>query len=279
MVTRKQTEKTDGATKNATLKLLKYDLRWIYKILAPLYLALVACAIFARLFGAIENSVVFEIVTQIFVGATIALAINILINTVARSCSRFTRNLYKDESYLTHTLPVSTKAIFRAKVLAALVTVFTTVAVVLASLFIAFYSDALLELVKSTLQLVAEIYNTSVIAILLLVALVSFVEVLLFTLIGFVCIILGHRASNNKPLKSIIWGLVIYAGAQLLMLGALVLYGLVNPEIMNLINTTVAISVDALKSLLYFTSVVYLLDSIALYLLGQKLLARGVNVD
>lgn len=279
MVIKNQTTRLDGATQNATLKLLKYDLKWIYKVIAPLYLALIGCAILARLFGLIENSVIFEIVTQIFVGATIALMVNLLINSVARSWTRFIRNIYKDESYLTHTLPVTSNAIFRAKTLAALATIFTTIVMIVLSFFIAFYSDELIEGIKSSLQIIAETYNTSVIAFLLLIAVVFFVEIMLAVLIGYVGIILGYRSNKSKVAKSIVFGLIIYSISQIVALGALVVYGVFNPEIMNLINTQSAISLDAMKSIMYFAIGIYLAYNIVLYFIGQKLLARGVNVD
>ena len=72
----------------------------------------------------IENSLVFEIVSQIAFGTAISMMVSSLINTLMRSWVRFVRNVYKDESYLTHTLPVEKNSIYISKVITALITIF-----------------------------------------------------------------------------------------------------------------------------------------------------------
>ena len=97
-------------------KLLKYDLKWVYKVVSVFYILSLFFSVTGRLLNNIENSVVFSAITQFTFGFSIAMMASSLINCLMRLWARFVRNLYKDESYLTHTIPVEKKTIFLSKV-------------------------------------------------------------------------------------------------------------------------------------------------------------------
>ena len=159
-------------------KLLKYDLKWEYKVLIVFYTLALLFAALTRLFFSIENSLMFNIMGQIVNGAMISMMISGLINCFMRSWVRFINNIYKDESYLTHTLPVNKKNIYLSKVLTALICSFTTIIVALVCLFISYYSETNIEALKSYLKITADAYNISVISLILIVSFVIFLETL-----------------------------------------------------------------------------------------------------
>ena len=260
-------------------KLLKYDLKWVYKLVVIFYILAFIFSVIGRALGEIENSLVFNIVSQIAFGFAISMIVSSLINSLMRLWVRFVRNVYKDESYLTHTLPVEKKAIYSSKVIAGLVCIFTTTIVAIVCLFICYYSEANMQVLKSLLELAATTYNTTVLNLLLLIAVVIFLEIVYVLLIGFVGIILGHKSNKNKMVRSIVIGFVLYFVFQALTLGLIVVYGLFNPEVMNLINTTDIVNVTAIKSVMYAGIVIYIIYIIYLYWLGQKHLKKGVNVE
>lgn len=260
-------------------KLLKYDLKWVYKVIIVFYILGIVLSSLARVFSLIDNSVVFNVVTQILYGATIAIMINSLINCFIRLCARFISNLYRDEAYLTHTLPVDIKTIFLSKVITAIITIFTTVLVILICLFICYYSKENINYLKTSLELVAQAYDTTVIKLILLMSFVFFLEAMVMVLIGYVGIIIGYRSNKNKLLKSIIIGLLIYFLTQGLSLAIVVVLGFFNSGIMNLVNTTGGISLNAIKSVLLLSIIVYSIYNIIFYYIGQKYLEKGINVD
>ena len=96
-------------------RLMKYDLKWEFKPLIVFYILALFFSILARGLSNIENSLIFNIITQICYGSAITMMINIIINSLMRCWVRFLRNIYKDEAYLTHTLPVNKKDIFFIK--------------------------------------------------------------------------------------------------------------------------------------------------------------------
>ena len=170
-------------------KLLKYDLKWVYKLLIIFYSLAFIFSVIGRVFGEIENSLVCDIVSKICFGTAISMIVSSIINSLMRLWARFTRNVYKDESYLTHTLPVEKKDIYASKIISGLVCIFTSMVVGVICLFICYYSEANIEVIKNLLELAATTYNTTVLKLLLVVRVVIVLELIYILLNGYVGLI------------------------------------------------------------------------------------------
>lgn len=260
-------------------KLIKYDLKWVYKVLIAFYALSFIFSVISRGLSYIENSIVFSVAFSISISITISMMVSSIINCVMRLWIRFYRNIYKDEAYLTHTLPVSKNKIFMSKVICAVISIFTTFIVIVSCLFICFYSETNIEILKSFLEIAASTYNMTVIGLLLLIILVVFLEVLFVTLIGYTAIIIGNRANNSKMLKAVVWGIFLYLVTQAITLLVIYIMGLFNKDIMNLVNTTNMVNIDAIKSVMYIGIGIYIAYIIIYYMIGKKLFKKGVNVD
>ena len=260
-------------------KVLKYDLKWVYKGVGIFYILSFVFSIIGRGLNEIQNSALFSILAKISFGFAISMFANSLINCLMRLWARFTRNLYKDESYLTHTIPVPRKTIYVSKVLAALITIFTTTIVILVCLYICYYSEANMEILKTLLELAASTYNTTVVKLLLLVAIVIYLEIMFMLLIGYTGIILGYKSNKNKIIRTLVYSFILYMVTQVFTLVVIYIYGLFNPNVMNIINTTDIINIDAIKTVMYVGIGTYLAYIIFYYFLGKKQLEKGVNVD
>lgn len=260
-------------------KLLKYDLKWVYKVVVVFYILAFIFSTIGRGLSLIENSLVFSVITQIAFGIAISMMVSSLINCLMRLWARFIRNVYKDEAYLTHTLPVEKKKIYASKVISAIICVFTTVVVSIACLFICYYSETNMQALKSMLELAASTYNTTVLKLLLLISFVAFLEIMFIVLIGYVGIILGHKSNQNKMVKTLIISFALYLITQAITLVSIYIFGLFNSNVMNLINTTDIVNVDAIKYVMYAGIGIYIVYIIFYYILGKKQLEKGVNVD
>jgi len=181
-------------------KLLKYDLKWIYKVVAVFYVLTFLFSIIGRGLSLIENSALFFVLSKISYGAAIAMMVNCLINCLIRIWVRFIKNIYKDESYLTHTLPVDKKTIFASKILSAIISLFTSIVVIIANIFICYYSKENFEALKEILKLTAVTFDTTVLNLLLIVSVIFFLEILSMALVGILGIILGHKFNKNKKM-------------------------------------------------------------------------------
>lgn len=260
-------------------KLLKYDLKWVYKVVVIFYILAFIFSVFTRICFSIENSMLFNIIGQIMSGITISMLVSSLINGFMRSWVRFVTNVYKDESYLTHTLPVEKKKIYLSKVLTAIICSFTTVIVALGCIFIAYYSQTNMDFLKQSFEIVANTYNTTIINLLLVVSFVVFLEILFIILVGYVGIIIGHKSNKNKMTKSIITGFALYIFTSVVTLILIYIAGLFNENVMNLINTTNIANVETIKYIMIAGIVIYSIYNIIYYLVGKKQLEKGVNVD
>ena len=195
-------------------KLLKYDLKWTYKLLIVFYCLALVFSLIARGLGSIENSALFNVLSQIANGFAISMLASALINCVMRSWARFHINIYKDESYLTHTIPLAKNTIYLSKVLASILCTLTTVVMAVICLAICYYSQENLENIKIGLELAANTFNSTVVNLLLIISAVIFFEVLFILQIGYNGLIIGHR--SNKDVKKYNYSIYyVYCGKRI----------------------------------------------------------------
>ncbi len=254
-------------------KLVKYDLKWTYKLLIVFYILAIFFALVSRGLSLVDNSTIFSFLTQFSWGITISMIFNIVINNLMRLWVRLVNNVYKDESYLTHTLPVKKSDIYLSKVLAAFITLFTSALVIVASLLICFYSNDLLRIIKSMI-------TDSVLVILIEVIVVVFLELLFLQILGYLAIIIGFRSNHNKIVKAIVYGFGLYMVSSIISVGILLIIGLFNAYIMNLFFTqNPSIAPSILKWVLLVAIFIYTLYIIICNVIANKVLKLGVNVD
>lgn len=260
-------------------KLLKYDFKKIYKFLIIFYLLAIFFAILTRVFFCIDNSFVMSVVAKICSGATIAMIVSIIINNIMRLWVKFKNTLYDDESYLTHTLPVTKKELYLSKILVTIATLFTSILVITLTLFIAYYSKENLENLKNILLPLADLLNSSIIGLIILFLAVLFIETLNIIEVGYTGIILGHRINNNKVALSVIFGFIVYLVTQIITLLSAFLISLFNQDLMNLFITNEVANVEMIKTLGFICIGVYTIEFIIIYLINTKMFNKGVNVD
>ena len=260
-------------------KLLKYDLQKTYKILIIFYSLSIFFAILTRIFLSIENSFILNIIGKICGGVTISMIFNILINNLMRLWVDFTNNLYKDESYLTHTLPIDKKTLYLSKTLTAIITLFTSILVIGLSLFVAYYSKENIELLKTILFPIANMYNSTILGVLLVFLFICFLEIFNGLQVGYTGIILGHKMNNAKTGFSVLYGFISYMAIQVFGLLVIFIVGIFNKDIMNLFITNEIINIDMVKTIIYMSLFTYSVTAIINYLVNLNLFKKGVNVD
>jgi len=260
-------------------KLLKYDLKWIYKGLAVFYLLALLFSGLGRLLLLPSNSLLFTIVGKITNGIAIAMMFNALINCFMRCWVRFVRHLYKDESYLTHTLPVEKSSIYMSKIIVSIGSIIISVLVIFLTLFIAYYSKENIEVLKNTLLPIANLYNSSLIRVVLIFIAAFMVETLCILQSGYTGIILGHKMNNNKILFSIVYGLLVYIFTQVFALGLVFILGLFNDNLMNLFITNEVLNFDTIRIVGYLCIFIYFIIFIGNLFINIRLFMNGVDVD
>ena len=259
-------------------KLLKYDLKWCFKPLLVFYLLAIFFSIIVRIVESFEQSLILLIIDKICCGVVIAMIINILINCFMRNWARFVKNIYKDEAYLTHTLPVNKNKIYLSKILTAVITLLTSFIVIIVCLAIATLNEETWIILKESLKQSAIFFNSSVSSFIIVLIITIFFEFLFMMMSGTLGIIIGHKSNNLKIVKSIVIGLVIYMILSSISIGILFVAGLLNSDIMSLFNN-VEVSSNTLKIMMLVGILVYALYNLGIYFIGKKLLNKGVDVD
>ena len=214
-------------------KLLKYDLKSIFKFFAIFYSLAIVFAIITRILFKINDSLFLTILAYIFNGATIAMIANILINNLMRMWVYFKNNLYGDEGYLMHTLPVPRKNLFKAKFLTGLISFSVSTLVIISTMTIAWLTPENFEALKSFLAPMAELLDSTAIKILFLTIFIVFLEILSMLFSGLTGIILGHKKLNNRVAWSVLFGFICYITIQVIILIGMLIMGKIDPEIGN----------------------------------------------
>ena len=262
------------------MKLLKYDLKYMIKNMGIFYILSIFFSITTRILFNIDQSVMIKLLGQISVGCMFSMIVNTLINTMMRSWVRFKDSLYKDEAYLTHTLPVTKNDLYNSKFIQTLIFFIIGFVIILVSLFITYYSRENWAAITRYVRTITIGLNMSTVFFVTMFCMVVFLEIFNAIQCGFFGIILGYRRNSGKIGYSVLFGFIIYLIAQTIILGLVFVYGLFDSSVMELFKTaTVNVDVDVFKTLAVLSSLLYLLIICIMSFLCKRTLSKGVNIE
>ena len=261
-------------------KLLKYDLKYMIKNMSIFYILGIISAIITRILFSLDQTVIIKLIGQISVGVMYSMIASILINVMMRSWVRFRDSIYKDEAYLTHTLPVSKNNIYDSKFIQTLIFFIISFIIAVLCIFITYYSKDWWNLVKDFIGSITTGLNFNTALFVISFLAIIFLEIFNVIQCGFLGIILGYKMNNAKIGYSVLFGFITYLIAQSIILGLVFVYGLFDSSIMELFKTsTINIDVRAFKILAIVSSLLYLLIIFIMSILSKKELNKGVNVE
>ena len=253
-------------------KLLKYDLKKNLKFLSIFYIITAVLSVLTRLFINTQSPIILVVIGKIFSGALISLFANILINAVMGLWIKsFGRGLYGDESYLTHTLPVTKTQIYLSKFLTSLIVSAISIGVIIACAFFAYYTEERWAIIKMYLG------NAKIITV--LAAISIFLEFINLIQCGFTGIILGHRQNRGKVGFSVLFAAVAETVSQIIVLIFTACAAIFSSDFRMLFKTNALPSQDQLYFVFALEITVYVLIIVFNALLNVKLLNKGVDVE
>ena len=258
-------------------KLLKKDLnknmRWFW----ILFVSTISIAGITRGFKELGKSIAFFNMVGIFFESVFyALAVNALLHPFLRNFLNFKNSFYSDESYLTHTLPVTKNELINSKYLTALIEMLCGFACLIVSILIMYISPTFFDTIKFLISsLISGSFSVGLILTLFIALII--VEFLMFLSIIFFGIVVGHKAKDRKILKSfLITAAMAFAALAILaiiMIIVLLLNGI------SLSSTTLILSNKAFLSIIITGIVVYTAITLLFYFLTKHEFNKGVNVD
>ncbi len=196
-------------------KLLKYDLKNLYKSLLPIYLIGILLSIFSKVLSILADKwVAFSIVNG-FVFAFYIMSIFV----IPAFClfiivTQYYKSIAKDEGYLTHTLPVKKTSIVNSKIISAVITLITTLLVVAIGLFIRIGNmNVIGKAFKELYSILVESFGIEFIIILCALSFIGLISYIndIFTAIG-----LGQMHNNNKGVMAFVYTIAIYYVNQII---------------------------------------------------------------
>lgn len=245
-------------------KLLKYDLKANFKFLSIFYVLALISAVLTRICFSNAETLAVQILGYVFNGLTISMIANILINNLMRVWVYFKKNLYGDEGYLMHTLPVKRRDLFASKYLMGFLTMLGSTLVVIVTLAIAYLTPESFEMIKVWLSGMEEM--------IIPMTLLIFLEFLAMILAGFLGIITGHRKLTNRTGFSVLFGFVFYLAMQQIVGIGIVILSMIKPEVREALFTSFNITptLDIMRPMIVTAIIVYTFDYIAGYYIAQK---------
>jgi len=261
-------------------KLIKYDFNWIFKMVFVFMILGIFCAILGRLFSLIENSIIFSIISSIFKGACISLLISALINSIMRGWARLVTNQYKDESYLTNTLPIDRGTHLLSKTISTIISITVSFVGLLIGLIICYYNENTLEMIKQALGVLSETLDSSTALLITGIVLVILFEIIFLVLTGFFGIVLGHTFNQKKMLKSFLFGLMAYGISGTISMVLMLIVSIFSEGLRGLMfGGTEQVELSLLSGILWFSLFIYLAYTVVLYFITNKILRKGINID
>lgn len=264
-------------------KLYYYDLKWSLKVISIFWALGMLFAVFGRIFKMLPDSIMFEILGGICNGTSLSLTISAIFNCVIRAWVRLNQTMYKDESYLTHTIPVSISTHFLSKVLSTITIILISMITLVLAIFIMYYSKENFQTLKNLLNAVSGTMDISVAGLLVLIILVLLFEIIFISISGFFGQVYGNSYNSKRVLKTLIYAFGGYFVCSFLSIIVMLFCTLFNENLYNVVfvNTEEAavIGIDVLKAILAVGLFLYIGYCILLYYLADKKLRQGINID
>lgn len=260
-------------------KLLKYDLIWIDKFLMFYAAAPLIALAFERITTYMVNThpaTLWTILNRIAVNVLISAIASFLISAFVRSIARFSQTVYKDASYLTHTLPVKRGTVYTEKFLAGLISMVGTMAVCGLCFLVASVPGDMWGSFFALFRR-GDVWGFAILAVLCMALELAFA--LLVTMFGFV---VGQRAVKGKTWRSVLLSVGLYLCIQS-VLAACIITVIRSVTNMRTYFFEVSFSSDTpfnmINQVFGIACGAYLLVNSLLFFFGRKLFCKGVNVE
>ena len=258
-------------------KLLKNDLKKNMRWMWILFISTIVLSGITRALTELgKNFAFFRVATTFFEGLFYGLAVNLIIQPFLRNFLNFHKSFYSDESYLTHTLPVTKNQLINSKYLTAIIEIITGFASLIVSILIMYVGPNFMNTLRLMFSSIVTEKVSISLSLTLLITLVI-VEFLMFISIIDFSIVLGFKSRDRRILKTFLItigcafasGLVLFA----IMLIILSINGI------KFTSSTLILTRSAFYSILLAGIITYSIVIVVFYFLTKHHFNKGVNID
>ncbi|MDE7264107.1 MAG: hypothetical protein K2N64_05555 [Anaeroplasmataceae bacterium] len=259
------------------LKVFKYDFKAIFFKFIPVLAVLPVLAILVRIVNLLDATNVFAGMVIVLFNGLFALSCCLLtIYTIVICIMRYVKSLFRDQGYLTHTLPVSKHHLLLSQLLADFLMELISIALIFICLFIAYFTPEIFSLIAQVLSEMFEIVISSedlgsFAGTLILLVFAIFFQAIQSIFIIYTGVALGHSFPKNKGILSVVFCIAINYGINiinfiLMIMVSILDFAVINVEqVFSYVNITLIITIVESFAL---SVVAYFLD---IYLMKNKL--------
>lgn len=259
-------------------KLFKYDMKFLGKFMIPFLAITIITSCLSRIMLEMSSSYfVFKILYWTFVIIANTLIINSIFQIVIRIIMRFKSQLYGDESYLIHTLPVKRSDIVLSKIVSGSLWIFITLLVAFLCIYIEYMLGNMTNIMNGV-KMFATTYQMNVGWMIVL-----FIMYILFIVEWFLCMLLfsielGHRKSERKGLWSFFYACIFFVATVLINLIGVFGFSLFNPEMLTVFKTN-EMPATVLQPFFITFVILYFIYMIVYFILSLRGINKHLNVD
>lgn len=257
-------------------KVLKYDLKSLIQNLIPLYVIILGLGLMIRLLGFFDNVSIITIICGLMFVALVLVSILSFALTGIFSVKYYLENLFKDQAYLTHTLPVKKGTLLLSKVLVSLITIIMTFVCVIISMLIAFYQYGLIGEIMEALG--KSMAGMGIYKFLLFMGVYGLIAYLTTILMVYAAISIGYSRSSNKTVSSVICALIFYFVMEFIYLGVLGVIIVINPTFISNLDNNSFMMQDLLNFFTAFMILTALIGGVYYYI-SYKFMNKKLNLE
>lgn len=247
------------------LKVFKYDFIAVFKRFIPIVIVVFGLSIFARLVNLMDASKNFMTGMLIGIGNTIFIIslVTIMIYTIVLVIVRYVRSLFKDQGYLTHTLPVNKHQLLLSQLLVAVIMTTISILIIILGIFIAYFKPNWIQGMKEFLQGMLE-WDSLTLKTIFLVIFCLMTSSLSSIFIIYLGIAFGHAHNKNKTLLSVVYCMALNYGIGIFT---------------NVIQIPFFSSITNIDVYLIISIVISLVICIACYFLTIFMMQKHLNLE
>lgn len=262
-------------------KLLKYDLKNLFKKLLPIYLvSLAICIVTGIMLIISDNIYALNFIIGIMLFLSVLLIILTPIAAFIYSIDDFYNKLVKDEGYLMHTLPAKKSSIVMSKTIASIITVLASIVssiISLIALTINHYDsyNSILNQIGNIIDSAVNIMGILFIILLILAIIIGYILNLLNI---FASISLGQMHNGNKKLFAVIYYIATYYIMQIITAIIILIPILFNKNLLSQLEMDIP-PIGTLNTFLGLSIVLSIIFSIIFYIITTKVLDKKLNLE
>lgn len=215
-------------------KLVKYDMKRQIRLLLAVYLVVGLTAGFSAIFRVVkthfeDTTGVLKVVSGLTTGMAILTAVVMVAGTFIYAVLYFRKNLFKDEGYLMHTLPVKPWQLYVSKLAVGTLYCYLSILVAAAAMCLAFlYIPNLSDLISGAMAAgVPEWFFAVMVVTIALSIPTSLIQFYVSLAFGYT-VQTNTRTPVNKDLMSVISYIVLYMAQQVISLGIILVWAVAN---------------------------------------------------